>query len=279
MFSLIGLFGLLSMVTLVLIALAVLYFQGKRAPSTSGQYVALGSSFAAGIGLGPREPGSPFICMRSTHGYPQLLARMTGLSLVDMSCSGSTTEHILHGGQLFLGPQLAAIGPGTRLVTITSGGNDVNYIGDLMLASGRAGVLGKLYTKPLKSVAERDFARVESNFRQIVSEIKHRVPDSQVVLVSYPNVVPGEGDCAVLGIGPEMANIARQVAANLHEATRKAAEDAGAIFVDMGAASIGHDAYAADPWVNGASPPKGAPFHPSTAGAQATAEAVFKAIS
>ena len=126
----------------VVIALAVvltLAWQGTRKPDTSGEYVALGSSFAAGPGLGARDPGSPLICWRSIGGYPHILAAMTHLSLVDMSCSASTTDHILRGGQVFQGPQLAAIGARTRLVTITSGGNDVGYIGDLMLGSGRVG--------------------------------------------------------------------------------------------------------------------------------------------
>lgn len=261
----------------LLIGLLVLFFQGKARPDTSGQYVALGSSFAAGIGLGPRAPGSPFVCMRSTGGYPRLLAKMAGLTLVDMSCSGSTTSHILHGGQVFLGPQLAAIGPKTRLVTITSGGNDVGYIGDLMMEAGSVGGLGKLFWKGPEPLAERDFVKVTSNLRAIVEAIGKRAPEARIVLVSYPTVLPAEGSCAALGIEPRVANLSREVAARLLAATRAAAEQAGAIFVDM-AAEPGHDACAAVPWVNGAKPGSGTAFHPNGAGAEATAEAIFKAL-
>jgi hypothetical protein len=76
-----------------------------------------------------------------------------------------------------------------------------------------------------------------------------------------------------------MADIGRDIAARLLEATRVAAELTGATFVDMAAASVGHDACSPEPWINGASPASGAPFHPNQAGAQATAEAVFKAIA
>jgi len=259
--------------------LCTLIWQGQRKPDTTGQYVALGSSFAAGIGLGPRDPKSPWVCMRSVNGYPGQLARLTGLSLVDMSCSGSTTSHILDGGQMFLGPQIAAIGPMTRLVTITSGGNDVGYIGDLMQASGRAGVLGKLFWKGPKPAASRDYARVADNFRKIIAAIHARAPRALVVLVSYPAVLPPEGICPALGIGPDMATTAREIAANLHTATRQAAEQSGAVFVDMGRASIGHDACSGEPWVNGAAPVTGTAFHPTQAGAQATAHAVLDAIT
>jgi lysophospholipase L1-like esterase len=204
---------------------------------------------------------------------------MIRLSLVDMSCSGSTTEHILHGGQVFLGPQLAAIGAQTRLVTITSGGNDVSYIGDLIFAAGRAGQLGKLLWKGPKPVAERDFAKLTDNFRRIVQVIRQRAPKAITVLVSYPAVLPDAGDCASLGIGPDMADTGRQVAAQLREATRMAAETSGAIFVDMVAASAGHDVCSRDPWVNGAAPDSGVAFHPNQAGAQAMAAEVFKAIA
>lgn len=279
MFRRIALIGLAALVTMLLALLLVLAWQGKRRPDTSGRYIALGSSFAAGVGLGPRDPDSPLVCMRSSNGYPHLLAAMTRLSLVDMSCSGSTTSHILHGGQVFLGPQLEAIGAHTRLVTITSGGNDVDYIGDLILASGRAGLLGKTFWKGPRPVADRDFAAITDNLREIVQVIRQRAPGAMIVLVGYPAVLPDHGGCASLGFGRDMADTGRQVAARLQDATRMAAERSGAIFVDMAAASAGHDACSRDPWVNGAAPETGAPFHPNQAGAKATAAEVFRIIA
>jgi lysophospholipase L1-like esterase len=278
MLARIAVVSLTALVVVALGVLAVLIHQGRQKPSATGQYVALGSSFAAGIGLGPRAPGSPLVCMRSTNGYPQQLAKLTGLSLVDMTCSASTTEHILHGGQVFLGPQLAAIGPDTRLVTITSGGNDVGYIADLMFATGRA-PLGPLVWKGPKPLERRDFAKVGENFVGIVAEIRRRAPAAKVVLVSYPTVLPSQGACAAVGVGPGQADISRAVAARLLEATRTAAERSGALFVDMTAAGVGHDACSSVPWVNGAAPTAGVAFHPNAAGAKATAEVVFRAIS
>ena len=119
-----------------------------------------------------------------------------------MSCSGSTTEHILRGGQVFLGPQLDAIGAGTRLVTITSGGNDVGYIGDLTLASGRAGLLGKLLLKTPKPLAERPFGQVTNNFVKIVEAIRARAPKAAIVLVDskFADGAKGEGS----GATPQM---------------------------------------------------------------------------
>ena len=245
----------------------------------NGRYVALGSSFAAGIGLGPRAPGSPFFCFRSANGYPHLLAQMAGLSLVDMSCSGSTTGHILGKGRFFLPPQLDAVGPETTLVTITSGGNDVGYIGDLTFAAGVAGPIGRLLWRGLRPIDERNFGQVTDNLRKITQKIKERAPLAEVVLVNYPAVLPPCGTCASLGISEEMADTARLVAGRLEQATRSAAEQSGAMYVDMATIGIDHHACSTVPWVNGAARGNGVPFHPTAAGAKATAEAIFNAIS
>ncbi|WP_303761010.1 SGNH/GDSL hydrolase family protein [Sphingobium yanoikuyae] len=267
-----------SLTFFVLAVVALLYHQGKQKPDTGGQYVALGSSFAAGLGLGSRQPGSPFICMRSTHGYPHLLARSLGLSLVDMTCSGSTTAHILHGGQVFLGPQMAAVGAKARLVTITSGGNDVGYIADLMFESGSIGPVGKALSPKNPPADQRDYAAITRNLTQIGFEIRKRAPNALIAIVSYPPVLPATGTCATLQVAPGRVEESRIVARRLAEATRRAALQTGAVFVDMATIGLGHDACADRPWVNGAGDDNGAPFHPNQEGAAATANAIAKAL-
>lgn len=74
---LIGIVSIASALTLV--GLGVLIIQGRRPPNRTAQYVALGSSFAAGFGLGTRLEGSPYACLKSSNGYPQQLARMLSL--------------------------------------------------------------------------------------------------------------------------------------------------------------------------------------------------------
>lgn len=257
----------------------LLYWQGSRRPSTDGDYVAIGSSFAAGIGLGPRAPDSPLHCLRSTGGYPTRVAQRTGLRLVDMTCSGSTSEHILDGGQLLLGPQLAAVGPRARLVTITSGGNDVGYIGDLMAASvGSGGLLGWL-NGPVRPAADRPYARVTANLRRIIRLARSKAPQAQIVVVSYPVIFPEQGNCAATGVSDSQAQISRAVAERLAGATRKAAQEAGALLVDMAAHSRGHDVCSDSPWVNGAAPENGTAFHPNAAGSAAVAGSVVRALA
>jgi lysophospholipase L1-like esterase len=164
---------------MVALGFGALIYQAKQTPKMNAPYVALGSSYAAGVGLGPRAPGSPWLCGRSGNGYPQQLARLMGLSLSDMSCGGGTVENVLKGGQFFMGPQIDAIGPDTKLVTLTAGGNDINYVGDLMMLSythrpGISGFIARRLGKSAKPAQDRDFGALQDNIVSTVREIMRR---------------------------------------------------------------------------------------------------------
>ncbi len=103
-------------------------------------YVAMGSSFAAGPGIPPLQSSDgASACGRSAVNYPSIVAREIGADLTDVSCSGATTAHVLRDPQGARPPQIQAVTPDTRLVTITIGGNDVNYLGSINAYSCQAG--------------------------------------------------------------------------------------------------------------------------------------------
>jgi hypothetical protein len=56
---------------------------------------------------------------------------------VDVSCSGAVTGNILVHGQHGLPAQIEAVTPDTQLVSILIGGNDIDYVGDLLGLSCR----------------------------------------------------------------------------------------------------------------------------------------------
>jgi len=267
----------LTAIAIAAIGLAVLYVEGRAAPDQSGEYVALGSSFAAGPQLGPLVKGSPHACWRTVENYAQQLARTTGLHLVDVSCGGATASNILEGGPFFQRPQIRALGPSARLVTITIGGNDVDYIGDvgMMAFRNRNGVLGSLvrrFWKGPRPVDARLFDALVARLIDIVAIARQRSPQATVVLMTYPRVLPSIGTCANVGISERDASLMREVAARLAQATRAAASRSGALLVDMASESEGHDACSDDPWTNGSTTAgDGAMFHPNWAGMRAAA--------
>ncbi|MGI4944149.1 MAG: SGNH/GDSL hydrolase family protein [Janthinobacterium lividum] len=269
---------------LIVVGAAGLVHQVRTPPIANSYYVALGSSYAAGLGLGSRASGSPIVSQRSINGYPQQLARLLKVpSFTDMTSSGSTVRHVLHGGQMMLGPQINALGPDTRLVTLTAGGNDIGYVGDLiaMAYRNKGGVIGAAvgaFWKGAKPVGDRDFPALDANLRATLDEIGKRSPRAQIFVVTYPAILPSTGTCPTVGVTEGEATLMRSVGDLLAQMTRDAAASMGATVVDMAVLSLGHDACSKEPWVNGFKPITGADFHPTFAGAQATAHALAKAI-
>lgn len=273
----------LILLGLACVTTAFLAYQGRRTPAGTPDYVALGSSFAAGAGLGPLQKDSPLLCARSVAGYPQQLARELNLSIVDMTCGGATTSHTLNGGQFFQGSQIRVISPRTRLVTVTVGGNDVNFVGDLSLLALRnsnnlAGWLtGKLWGGP-KSASERGYGKLARELLDLIHAIHERAPEARIVVATYPAILPPKGTCARLGLTSAEADLMRPVERSLAAVTSAVAKQGGAILVDMHALGAAHNACSAMPWTRGWASLIDAPFHPNLDGAEATADAIAAAL-
>ncbi|MDB5469039.1 MAG: hypothetical protein JWR84_599 [Caulobacter sp.] len=270
-----------AIVALIGLATAFVALQGLQTPKDAPDYVALGSSYAAGAGLGKLQKGSPLLCARSVNGYPQQLGRLLGVAPVDMACGGAVTKNVLRGGQVFQGPQLRVITADTHLVTLTVGGNDVGYVGDLSLLAARKddslfGWLARTLWKGPR--ANRPYANLHDELLATLRAIQAKAPNARIVVATYPAVLPPTGTCARLGLTADEADQMRAVAARLAETTAAAAREGGVVLVDMNALGTAQNACAADPWTTGWRDAGPAPFHPTLAGAKATAEAVARAI-
>lgn len=247
------------------------------APLLPGEaYVALGSSYAAGPGVGPPAEG-PARCGRGSLAYPELVARRLSLTLVNATCSGSTTENIL-GPWAELPPQIDAVTAATRLVTITSGGNDVGFVRNLFAA---ACATMPLATRPkqcptLKRPTRTDWLGVEARLHQIVGEVRRRAPMARVVFVDYPAIVPEKGRCAALqGSAADLA-ASRAEAHRLAAITARVAQSEGADLLRASQITRRHTPCAADPWSYGTrAPTGGVPLHPRPPAHAAVADALI----
>ncbi len=271
-----------ALVALIMFAAVVAFYQARRNPAGRPDYVALGSSFAAGAGLGKLQTGSPLLCARSINGYPQQLARILQMSAVDMSCGGAVTKNLLRGGQFFQGPQIRAIGPETRLVTITVGGNDIGYISDLSLLAARHsnsvwGWLVRTFWRGARAPEARDWSKLQDELSITIRAINKRAPNARVVVATYPTILPPAGSCDRVALTNAEADLMRAVGDRLAETTQVAAKKGGAIVVDMHRLGAAHNACSVSPWTNGYSGI--APFHPTLEGARATAEAIARKLN
>jgi lysophospholipase L1-like esterase len=260
----------------LLLGVAVLPVISAYAAAATPQYVAMGSSYAAGPGILPMDPGSPVRCARSDADYAHVLAQLRKLSLVDVSCSGATTVDVIHGGQFSLPAQLEAVNAQTQLVTVTIGGNDVFFMANLMGLTCQQRPAAACAVRSDAEVAAR-FDSLAASLREVVAGVRSRSPAARVVFVNYFTVVPEQGTCDRLALSADQADHMRAVAAQLATITSEVARESRSGLMDVRALSRGHDACSKDPWVLGARREEGSlipPFHPTRAAMQAVGTAL-----
>jgi lysophospholipase L1-like esterase len=147
------------------------------------QVVALGDSYAAGVGAGDYEPGTEGSCYRSANSAAALTVanlRAGGkeVDFTNVTCSGAAIPDL---STTFENepPQLDALRTTTDLVLLTIGGNDVDFAGYAGLCiqsdctgAGTQAVLAQLPAMTTKLTA-------------LLVEVKHRSPRARVVLGGY----------------------------------------------------------------------------------------------
>lgn len=237
-------------------------------PKTPGvfpgsQYVALGSSFAAGPGLPPLVDVG---CARSSRNYPHLVAEKLGLNLIDVTCSGATVDNIMSVQQTAGGTkrplQIDAVDANTALVTITVGGNDANYILNMYREScqedaapldsipGLPGAVKNALCAPADLAGSQTLLEgVEDEMTAMVKEIKTRAPKARVLLVDYQTILPTNNKtCGTTPLTSDQMKYFNKFAKSLELATKRAAKKTGAEIIKLAQASASHDICSKDSW-------------------------------
>jgi len=269
---------------------AIIY---RGAVITSGsRYVALGSSFAAGPGISPiAHPQAG----RSGNNYAHLVARELGLDLVDVSYSGATTAHLLDTRQDDAPPQLEALTPDTALVTITAGGNDLEYVGRFLRGSflntiaKPATILGRRVANRIRArvsylTDDAAYQAVTDSLTAVVEQARQRSPEARILLVDYLSLVgPATRPRLDVPLNEEQLPSIALMADGLAAAFAKAAAATGVDLVAASTASRDHAIGSTEPWTTGFTmlpPTLGGfvPYHPNAAGMQAVAELILATL-
>lgn len=256
---------------------------GSSTSWRGARYVALGSSYASGPGLGARVPGSPPDARRTAGNYAHLLAERLGLDLVDATSSGAVTADLRWKRQYGQPPQADALTADTQLVTVTVGGNDIGYASGLMLAglplaSIPLRALSTARSLLAPAAGPRSLALLPAAMVLVGELIRRRSPGARVMFVEYLTVLPPDPRTPVPHFSARQAAAGREKLAALQLATAAAARSTGSVLVPVTAASANHHAWSAEPWTTGAVKPQGLddplPFHPNRAGMAAVAELI-----
>ncbi|MDO9455575.1 SGNH/GDSL hydrolase family protein [Nocardioides sp.] len=240
-------------------------------PPVGPQYVALGDSYAAAPGV-PQTSGADG-CFRSSSNYAQLVARKTGLTVTDVTCSGATTESVL----LTQVPEITAE---AELVTVGIGGNDFDLFTRLIsgcVGAAQADPEGSPCSDDLSAEVRDTLPKISDNVGRVLDAVTAAAPQARVVVVGYPVLLPATGTCPDrIPLATGDYPLVNEVTRGLSAALRTQADRLGLDFLDLSGPSRGHDVCSAEPWINGAevAPDGTIPFHPFGIEQQAVARRI-----
>jgi lysophospholipase L1-like esterase len=252
--------------------------------------VALGSSFAAGPGI---EPQALRAAGRSEQNYAHLLAQRLGAQLTDLSVSGATLKNVLSEPQELFGtkfkPQLSDLPPEVDIVTITGGGNDFKYVGEIMKDCLQASFFGRtfsrLFSSPFQvhqeSLTPEDVAE---RFIDVIDKVRETSPRCHIFLVEYLTLF-GSHTRPGIDVPLDEAQIEhhKSVASNLQVAFKLAAEARSRCkVIPVAEVSNDHGVGSQEPWVDGFGArmllSRKMPFHPNIRGMEAVAQMLYEEL-
>jgi lysophospholipase L1-like esterase len=207
------------------------------------RYVALGSSIASGYGISVQSTS----CGRSSRDYGQLVAKHFHLNLVDVSCGAALTEHVVDTPQGSNPPQLTFLTPAAKLVTVSVGGNDIDYNATAVQCGD-----------PATCAAPPNLPTLVANMRvalkAMIEKIKAAAPSATIVFVTYPREVPAGKNCPALGFTNSAAAVVHSIGQMLENAFVQVVKPLGVRFVDPYAVRGDHTACAppSQRWTAGA---------------------------
>ncbi|MCB0863806.1 MAG: SGNH/GDSL hydrolase family protein [Solirubrobacterales bacterium] len=254
----------------------------------SPDYVALGDSYSAASGVLPLDPTAAVQCLRSTRNYPHLLAKKLGADLTDVTCGAADTGDFAGSQYPGVAPQLDALSADTDLVTMTIGGNDSNVFIGAILSCGSLGVASLGFGSPCKNTFGASFENTIRNTTYpalvgALSAVHQKAPNARVAIIGYPWITPETGGCfPSMPIARGDVPYVRSLQRTLNDAVGRAALATGSIYVNMDAASNGHDACKPigtrwiEPVLLGTNP---VIVHPNALGESKMADAAFTALA
>ncbi|MCK0438581.1 SGNH/GDSL hydrolase family protein [Gordonia alkaliphila] len=271
-----------ALVATLLAATLLVLFAGCATPAdeTPVKQAHLGDSFAAGTGVRPLVADSSFLCQRAEGNFGRLVAADRGTDLTDVSCAGATTADLTAAQYEGVGPQLDALDADTDLVTLALGGNDADVFATAVSECARLGRADPEGAPCRAALGNRLFAALDTVTRPALTAglraIAERAPHARVMIVGYPWLLPPTDGCfAQVPIAAGDVVYLHRLQQRLNQVVADAAAAAGAVYVDMAQASVGHSA-CADPQQRWIAPLGGVgSLHPTELGQRAMAESVL----
>jgi lysophospholipase L1-like esterase len=229
------------------------------------RYVALGDSYSSGLGAGNYSGGS---CERSARAYPALWAAAHHpASYASQACADATTSSVISG-------QLAGLGRGTTLVSLTIGGNDAGFV---HVMSTCVLLPTSFCVSAVKGAESKIRTSLPGELDKVLAAISARAPDARIVVLGYPAPYDLSKSSSCAGLSTTDRTDLNQAANQLDGQIQAAARRHGDVFADVRPAFAGHQICDSGRWLNSVDwLDIGASYHPNAAG-QAGYDRVFGA--
>ncbi len=244
--------GILAVASALAVSAAVTAIPAEAA---TVNYVALGDSYASGVGAGSYYSSSGS-CDRSPNAYPALWAAANSpASFTFAACSGAKTTDVINS-------QLSSVTSSATLVSLTIGGNDAGFssIMETCILSST-------------STCESDISKAEQYvsttlpglLNTVLSDIRAKAPSARIVLAGYPDFYDlNVSFCFGLSSGDHRAI---DTGINLLDGVlATAAAGNGDVFADPRAQFSGHELCDGAGWLNSLTIPIGSSYHPTATG-------------
>ena len=167
-----------------------------------------------------------------------------------MTCGAAETKHFYSAQYPGVPAQLNAVTADADLVTLTIGGNDNSVFIGSILACGTAGAATLGFGSPCKDLYGSYFddqvdATTYPAVKKALQDIHAKAPNARVAILGYPSILPPTKGCFTkMPIAQGDVPYLNSLQAHLNAVVKQAASETGTTFVDLAAASAGHDACA-----------------------------------
>lgn len=213
-------------------------------------------------------------CLQAPNNWPRQLEARTGIAVADWSCTGQMSKQL--PGHIDKAVRAGDLNRNTRAVTLAIGINDQ---------------WRPLIDNPgARYIADEIRAAYLHNMRVAAAKIRAAAPNAKIIIPGLLSITGGrDGAVCFFNVVPNLplgvpAPTVGQWERRTQDNQRAAAQQIGATFLDIRAASAGHSTCArdADRWVAGLIDTTTADynmvFHPSRAGSAFVADQVARAL-
>jgi lysophospholipase L1-like esterase len=226
------------------------------AHAAAPNYVALGDSYASGVGTRTYITSSGS-CQRSTKAYPYIDATRLGANLTFVACSGARVADVTAN-------QLSAVTSAANLVTVQVGGNDAGF-SSVITECAKPSWLGDC-TGAINNAQAIINNTLPGRLNGLYGSIRSRAASARVVVVGYPRLFNGTDCNAGTWFSPTEMTRLNQTADLLNSKIAASASAAGFTFVNPTNLFIGHAVCGNPEWINGLSNPVSESYHPNVTG-------------